>query len=151
MSFLRTTLEMRPSLGYGLSQRTQKLKKRFCSTRPKSENIMSKLTKQNYFLNFCSRIFLGTFSAIFLGLEYLGYFQTFWLTSIAEFGGSLGFLGLCVFLGIWDIFRTCLLTSLIAEFGGSLGLFLGFSFMSVWDLVGLVRPSLWIKNLKQQK
>ena len=60
------------------------------------------------------------------------------------------FLGLGVFWDILDIFRLCWLTSLIAEFGGSLGLFLGFSFMSAWDL-GLVRPALWIQNIKQLK
>ena len=123
MSFLRTNMEMRLCLGYGLSQKTQKSKRRFCSTRPKSENIISKWQTNTIVWFFARRSFRNIFCR---------------------------FLGLGVFWDILDIFRLCWLTSLIAEFGGSLGLFLGFSFMSAWDL-GLVRPALWIQNIKQLK
>ena len=65
-----------------------------------------------------------------------GYFQTL-LVHLVDCGvrrlPRFLKLGFRVFLGIWDIFRPCWLTSLIAEFGGSLGLFLGFSFMTLWD------------------
>ena len=79
MSFLRTNMEMRLCLGYGLSQKTQKSKRRFCSTRPKSENIISKWQTNTIVWFFARRSFRNIFCRFLRFrciLGYFGYFQT---------------------------------------------------------------------------